>query len=132
LRESLRAAARSSPLAVSVRAAGIGRFREEIEVAVYFCCLEALQNVVKHAGDDAVASLRLWRDRRAVRFSITDNGVGFVPRPGTQGAGLTNMVDRMGAVGGTLTVRSSPEEGTTILGGVAIEASERSSDVVRI
>jgi signal transduction histidine kinase len=67
-----------------------------------------------------------------VRFSITDNGVGFVPRPGTQGAGLTNMVDRIGAVGGTLTVRSSPEEGTTILGGVAIETSERSSDVVRV
>jgi signal transduction histidine kinase len=129
---ALREVARRAGVALTVDLEDVGRLSEDRETAIYYCCLEALQNVVKHAGDDAVASLRLWRDRRAVRFSITDNGVGFVPRPGTQGAGLTNMVDRMGAVGGTLTVRSSPEEGTTILGGVAIEASERSSDVVRI
>jgi len=65
-----------------------------------------------------------------VRFSVGDNGVGFVLRPAHKGAGLTNMTDRIGAVGGTLTVRSAPGEGTTILGRVAIETSDRPGDVV--
>ena len=129
---ALREVARRAGVALTVDLEDVGRLSEDRETAIYYCCLEALQNVAKHAGDDTVASLRLWRDRRAVRFSVTDDGVGFVPRPGTNGAGLTNMVDRMGAVGGTLTVRSSPGEGTTILGGVAIESSNRSSDVVRV
>ena len=130
---ALREVARRAGVALAVDLEDVGRLSEDRETAIYYCCLEALQNVAKHAGDDTVASLRLWRDRRAVRFSVTDDGVGFVPRPGTQGAGLTNMVDRIGAVGGTLTVRSSPGEGTTILGGVAIEESDRSTDdVVRV
>lgn len=130
---ALREVARRAGVALTVDLEDVGRLSEDRETAIYYCCLEALQNVAKHAGDDTVASLRLWRDRRAVRFSVTDDGVGFVPRPGTHGAGLTNMVDRMGAVGGTLTVRSSPGEGTTILGGVTIESSDRSTDdVVRV
>jgi signal transduction histidine kinase len=65
-----------------------------------------------------------------VRFAVSDNGVGFVRRPAHQGAGLTNMVDRIGAVGGTLSIRSAPGEGTTVLGRVGIEASDRIGDVV--
>jgi signal transduction histidine kinase len=133
LEAALREVARRAGVRLTVDLDDVGRLSEDRETAIYYCCLEALQNVAKHAGDDTAASLRLWRDRRAVRFAVTDDGVGFAPRPGTHGAGLTNMVDRMGAVGGTLTVRSSPGEGTTILGGVAIEASDRSTDdVVRV
>jgi signal transduction histidine kinase len=77
--------------------------------------------------------LRLWRDRQAVRFAVSDNGVGFVPgRLSLRGAGLTNMNDRMGAVGGTLTVRSAPGEGTTVLGAVTIEAGDRIGDGVNV
>jgi signal transduction histidine kinase len=129
---ALREVARRAAVALTVDLEDVGRLSEDRETAIYYCCLEGLQNVAKHAGDDAIASLRLWRDQRAVRFSVTDDGVGFVAGPGTQGAGLTNMVDRIGAVGGTLTVRSSPGEGTTILGGVAIEATDRTSDVVHV
>jgi signal transduction histidine kinase len=110
----------------------VGRLSEDRETAIYYCCLEALQNVAKHAGDDAEALLRLWRDRNAVRFAVSDNGLGFVPRPAHNGAGLTNMSDRIGAVGGTLSVRSTPGEGTTILGRVAIETSDRIGDIVRV
>jgi len=110
----------------------VGRLPEDRETAIYYCCLEALQNVAKHAGDDAVASLRLWRDPKAVRFSVVDNGVGFLPHPDGKGAGLTNMADRIGAVGGTLAVRSKPGEGTKILGRVTIEASDRAGDVVPV
>jgi signal transduction histidine kinase len=128
---ALREVTRRSSLPLSVDLEDVGRLSEDHETAIYYCCLEALQNVAKHAGDDAEPSLRLWRDRKTVRFSVTDDGRGFVPRPATKGAGLTNMNDRMGAVGGTLSVTSAPGRGTTIRGGVAVEASDRAGDVVR-
>ncbi len=132
LEAALREVARRWHLPLNVDLEDVGRLSEDREIAIYYCCLEALQNVAKHAGGDAVASLRLWRERNAVRFSVSDDGVGFVSRPGAKGAGLTNMVDRIGAVGGTLAVRSAPGEGTTVLGRVTIEASDRSSDVIHI
>jgi signal transduction histidine kinase len=132
LEAALREVARRSSVPLTLDLEDVGRLSEDCETAIYYCCLEALQNVAKHAGDDAVASLRLWRDRRAVRFSVSDDGAGYVPRTGTNGAGLTNMTDRMGAVGGTLTVRSKPGEGTLVHGGVASEASDRTGDVVRV
>ena len=132
LAAALREVARRSTVPLTVDLADVGRLSEDRETAIYYCCLEALQNVAKHAGDDAEALLRLWRDRNAVRFAVSDNGLGFVPRPAHNGAGLTNMTDRIGAVGGTLSVRSTPEEGTTVLGGVAIETSDRIGDVVGV
>jgi signal transduction histidine kinase len=132
LEAALREVARRSSVPLTVDFEDVGRLSEDCETAIYYCCLEALQNVAKHAGDDAVASLRLWRDRKAVRFSVRDDGVGYVPRPGINGAGLTNMTDRMGAVGGTLRVRSRPGEGTMVEGGVASEASDRIGDVVSV
>ena len=130
LEAALREVARRWHVPLNVDLEDVGRLSEDRETAIYYCCLEALQNVAKHAGDDAVASLRLWRDTKAVRFSVRDNGVGFLSRRGAKGAGLTNMVDRIGAVGGTLAVRSAPGEGTTVLGRVTIEASDRVGDVV--
>ena len=127
---ALREVARRASVSLTVELEDVGRLSEDRETAIYYCCLEGLQNVAKHAGEDAVASLRLWRDRETVRFSVSDNGVGVVLRPAHKGAGLTNMTDRIGAVGGTLTVRSAPGEGTTILGRVAIETSDRPGDVV--
>ncbi len=132
LEAALREVARRSTMPLTVDLADVGRLSEDRETAIYYCCLEALQNVAKHAGDDAEALLRLWRDRNAVRFAVSDNGLGFVPRPAHNGAGLTNMTDRIGAVGGTLSVRSTPGEGTSVLGGVAIETSDRIGDIVRV
>ena len=64
---------------------------------------------------------------------MSDDGVGFVPRrPAGQGAGLTNMTDRIGAVGGTLAVRSALGEGTTVQGAVTIEADDRIGDVLNV
>jgi signal transduction histidine kinase len=132
LATALREVARRSTMPLTVDLADVGRLSEDRETAIYYCCLEALQNVAKHAGDDAEALLRLWRDRNAVRFAVSDNGLGFVPRPAHNGAGLTNMTDRIGAVGGTLSVRSTPGEGTTVLGAVATEVSDRIGDVVGV
>jgi signal transduction histidine kinase len=121
----LQDAARRSTVPVTLDVADVGRFSEDCEAAVYYCCLEALQNVDKHAGPDATALLRLWRDGRVLRFSVTDDGVGFDARPGANGAGLTNMADRMGAVGGLVSVRSVPGSGTTVEGRLPVEARVR-------
>lgn len=129
---ALREVARRSPVPLTVDLEDVGRLSEECETAIYYCCLEALQNVAKHGGDGAAAKLRLWRERGSVRFSLTDDGVGFVTRgPAAGGAGLTNMTDRIGAVGGTLAVRSSPGDGTTVLGTV-IEAGDRIGNAVHV
>ena len=116
LREALRSAARSSPLAVSVRAAGLGRYPEDLEVAVYFCCLEAIQNVVKHAGPDATAMVTLSREGSYLRFEVHDTGVGFDPESDGQGSGLVNMRDRIEAVGGSLEVTARRGRGTSVRG----------------
>ena len=77
--EALRAAARSSPVPAEVRGR-VGRYAEDVEVAVYFCCLEALQNVAKHAGPDATATVALREDEGYISFQVRDSGVGFSPR----------------------------------------------------
>jgi signal transduction histidine kinase len=87
----------------------------ETEAAVYFSCLEALQNVVKHAGATAVL-VRLEEDRSGLRFSVADDGAGFDLHRTRRGAGLDNMTERVRAAGGELTVRSIPGRGTTVTG----------------
>jgi signal transduction histidine kinase len=124
---ALKEAGRRSSVPVVLELENIGRLDEDSEVAVYYCCLEALQNVAKHAGSEASVRLRLWRDRWAVRFSVTDDGVGFVPTRSATGAGLTNMADRIEAVGGSVSIRSAPGEGTTVEGRLALQKRDRSS-----
>ena len=118
--EALRAAGRSSPSRVEVRSRSVGRYPEEIEVAVYFCCLEALQNVTKHAGPHAAASILLHEEGRLLGFEVRDSGVGFDPLGVGQGTGLVNMRDRVEAVGGELEVLSRLGRGTTIRGHVPV------------
>jgi signal transduction histidine kinase len=115
LAEALRAAAKRSPLDVTVRSDGLERLPEPVEVAVYFCCLEALQNAAKHApGSRVTITLRGDHPDGAPRFHVTDDGPGFDPATVTAGGGSENMVDRIGAIGGTVTLRSAPGQGTTV------------------
>jgi signal transduction histidine kinase len=128
---ALHEAARRSTVPVTTEIQGVGRFSEDCEAAVYYCCLEALQNIAKHAGDDATATLRLWRDRRVVHFCVSDDGVGFSQGSTAGGAGFTNMADRIGAVGGTVAVKSTPGEGAIVEIRLRVEASEGTrSDVI--
>jgi signal transduction histidine kinase len=120
LREALLSAARSSPLAVSVRAPGIGRYSDEVEIAVYFCCLEAIQNVVRHAGPDATALVTLSQDGPSLCFEVHDTGVGFDPEADGTGGGLVNMRDRIEAVGGVVEVTGRRGRGTSVRGRVRV------------
>jgi signal transduction histidine kinase len=102
-----------------VDARGIGRYGLEIESAVYFCCLEALQNAAKHAAG-AQVTVRLWEESGGLLFAVTDDGPGFAAARARSGHGYTNMADRLGAIGGTVRWESAPGQGTTISGSVPL------------
>jgi len=87
-----------------------------VEVAVYFACLEAMQNVVKHGGEDAEARVRLWQEGTWLCFEVRDTGVGCEAESTTGGAGRSNMRDRIEAVGGALTFNSYIGVGTVVRG----------------
>jgi signal transduction histidine kinase len=106
--------AERSPIPAVVEANGTGRYPREIEAAVYFCCLEALQNAAKHAGDGAAATIQLHEQNGRLTFTVADDGRGFDAPAAASHGGLQNMADRIGALGGTLTVTSSPGDGTTV------------------
>ena len=115
---ALAAVARRSAIPVNVLDAGIGRHAEATEMTVYFCCLECLQNAAKHAGPGAAVTIRLSETDSRVCFSVDDDGAGFDPGAVERGAGLTNLADRVAAVGGILEIDAGPGRGTHITGSV--------------
>ena len=120
LGDALRAAASRSPLTVRVAVADdVGRYPAEVEAAIYFSCLEALQNAAKHAPE-ATAELRLWTASGGLLFSVTDDGPGFDPAVARRGHGFVNMADRLGAIGGTVRWDSRPGHGATVSGSVPL------------
>jgi signal transduction histidine kinase len=100
---------------VTVDADGIGRFPQQTEAAVYFCCLEALQNTAKYAHATR-ARICLQRQNGTLRFTLSDDGAGSDTSHTPLGSGQRNMADRLAALGGRLEVRSAPSQGTTITG----------------
>jgi signal transduction histidine kinase len=117
---ALHAVAGRSAIPVTIESAGLGRQSEAVEMTVYFCCLECLQNAAKHAGRGARATIRLGERAGRVQFCVEDDGSGFDPRAAERGAGLTNLEDRVAAVGGWLRVDSAPGRGTTITGEIPV------------
>jgi signal transduction histidine kinase len=115
LAEALQAAATRATLPTEVAVRLPGRYPEEAETAVYFCCLEAMQNAGKHAGPGSCVRVEVGGDACELRFGVRDDGAGFSV-DAVQGAGFANMADRLGAIGGTLTIESAPGAGTTVSG----------------
>jgi len=104
---------------VVVTASGIGRYEPEVEAAVYFSCLEALQNASKYAHATQL-TIDLQQEAGELRFRVRDNGVGFDPETIVAGSGIQNMQDRIGSLGGRVMLRSSPGEGTTVSGTIPL------------
>jgi signal transduction histidine kinase len=117
---ALEAQARKSTIPTVVDAQELGRYSQEVEAAVYFSCLEALQNVAKYA-QASTATVRLGQDDGVLRFEVDDDGDGFDPAATGYGTGLQGIADRLDAIGGEIAVRSSPGRGTTIAGRIPVE-----------
>jgi signal transduction histidine kinase len=115
---ALEAQARKSPVPVSVEPNGIGRYGQDVESAVYFCVLEALNNVAKYAEASGVM-VRLGERTGRLRFEVLDDGRGF-DRGAAHGTGLQGMADRLDAIGGVLDVTTRPGQGTSVVGEVPI------------
>ena len=116
---ALEAQARKATVPTSVETGDLARCAPDVKATIYFCTLEALQNVAKYAAATS-ARIRLGREDGHVTFEIEDDGAGFDPSTTGYGTGLRGMADRLDAIGGSLEVRSAPGEGTTIVGRVPI------------
>jgi signal transduction histidine kinase len=121
---SLESVAAHAPLPVTVESLGFGRYAPRIERGIYYCCLEGLQNAVKHAGPTATVRIRLVGEANHVSFSVEDSGIGFDPARVEAGLGLVSLADRVDVLGGNLTIHSYPGLGTRIHGEVPVAVSE--------
>ena len=117
---ALRARAAHSPVPIQLVVRHVGRYTPEVESAVYFCVLEALQNVAKHATGARRVVVSVAEQPGELRLRVRDDGSG--PASGTirAGAGVTNMRDRLATVGGVLEIRTVPGSGTTVDGRVPL------------
>jgi signal transduction histidine kinase len=116
---AVEAQARKAAVPTTVTADGIQRYPQEIEAAVYFCVLEALNNVAKYASATR-AAITLTQTDGQLTFEVGDDGSGFDVERARDGTGLQGMADRLDAIGGSLTVRSVPGEGSTVGGRVPL------------
>ena len=123
LQSALAAAARRRVPPAALVADGIGRYPPDMEAAVYFCCLEGLQNSSKHAGADAHAEVQLSGLHDELRFAVVDDGIGCdVGSARRSGAGLANMRERVAVFGGTMTIDSAPGRGMQLQGRIPLAA----------
>ncbi|WP_101951956.1 sensor histidine kinase [Mycobacterium sp. 3519A] len=116
LTEALPTLAARASVPAHVDLQGLGRYPPSTEAALYYCCSEALQNAAKHGGPGTTVTIKARGDGQTLHLSISDTGRGF--EPGTIGHGLTNMTDRLSAIGGRLVIETSPGRGTRIVAAV--------------
>ena len=127
LAQALPAVAAHAPVPVQLNLPGLGRYPAAIEAALYFCCSEALQNAAKHGGPDTTVTITAHADDRMLTLTISDTGRGF--DPATTGTGLTNMTDRLSAIGGHLVIDTAPGRGTRITAAIATPMQPGSSEL---
>jgi signal transduction histidine kinase len=117
---ALREAVEAVPLPAELTCEGTHRYPREFEAAVFFCCLEALQNASKHAGASAKVAVSLSEGADHLVFEVADDGRGFDPGRVARSAGMQNMLDRVGALGGTLEADSVPGKGARVVGRIPV------------
>ncbi len=127
LQAALESQARKAAVPVTVTADGVARYAQDIEAAVYFSVLEALQNVQKYAQATG-ASVRLRESDGQLQFSVTDDGRGFDTVATSKGSGLVNLADRIDSLGGSVVVESAPGQGTRLRGSLPVYDATRAAD----
>jgi signal transduction histidine kinase len=127
LAQALPAVAARAPVPVQLNLQGLGRYPASIETALYFCGSEALQNAAKHGGPDTTVTITAHANDRMLTLTISDTGRGF--DPATTGTGLTNMTDRLSAIGGNLVIDTAPGRGTRVTAVIATPAQPGCSEL---
>jgi signal transduction histidine kinase len=117
---SLKSVAQHSGRSVEVTGDGVERYSAEIESALYYCCREALQNAIRHAGPGAHIAIHLRDSGDGLSFEVRDDGDGFDAGARRTGDGLNNMEDRIGALDGSIQFVSTPGKGTVVSGAVPL------------
>jgi signal transduction histidine kinase len=113
-----------SAIPITISADAVDRYGQDVESAVYFSCLEAMNNAAKYAKASSV-HVSLQQEDGVLRFDVTDDGRGFDPSSTTFGTGLQSIADRLEALGGSVTIRSIRGEGTTVSGSVPVGMEAR-------
>lgn len=119
LADALRSAAAASAMRASVQTATLDRHAPDVEATAYFCCVEALRQSARRAGPGARATIRLWQVEATLHFEVVVDDVEGGP-PGSVGEELIGISDRLGALGGALTVTGQPGRGTSICGRIPL------------
>lgn len=114
LARALHAVARRSPIRIDVRDEATQPIDDSTQVALYFVCVEAIQNATKHGGAATNVTISLTDESGDLVVTIADDGPGFEPDTHRSARGLLNMSDRVGALGGELTVDAAPGRGATV------------------
>jgi signal transduction histidine kinase len=127
LAQAVPAVAARASVPVRLNLQGLGRYPVSIEAALYFCCSEALQNATKHGGPGTTVTITAHADDRMLTLTISDTGRGFDPT--TTGTGLTNMTDRLSALGGHLVIDTAPGRGTRVTAVIATPVQPDSSEL---
>jgi signal transduction histidine kinase len=134
LEEALRNASTRFALPVDIDVQLAERPPADLEAAVYFCCLEAVNNAAKHAGEGATITLTVGVEAGSLAFAVADNGAGFDVARAAGGQGFDNMRDRLGAYGGELVVESTPGVGSCVRGRLPLAgpAESETADVAAL
>lgn len=127
LRAAVEESLRDTDLRHDFAAEGAARpAHQDVETAVFRVTQEAIANVVKHAAARTVRVVLAYEPTR-IRLAVTDDGRGFVVDPDLRAysghLGLLGMRERASRAHGTLTVRSSPGQGTEVVLLVPLEAA---------
>ena len=122
LAAALQSAADRCPLSVTVALDDVGRHHPDVEAALYFCCVEAMQNAVKHARARSIR-LACGNDASTLWISVTDDGIGFDPATTSAGRGIDNIRDRLGAIGGDLELITTRDAGVTVRGSAPVNGA---------
>jgi signal transduction histidine kinase len=117
---ALESQTRRSVVPIEFNPDGADRYPQEVEAAVYFSVLEALQNVAKYAHASR-AQVRLLQSDAALVFEVDDDGVGFDPASTGHGTGLQGIADRLAALDGRIEIRSRPGGGTVVTGTIPLK-----------
>ena len=119
LERALRTQAQRAPIPVDLRASGLCRYERRVEATVYFCVLEAARNAITHA-DATCLKVRLDDRDGRLTFRVIDDGRGFDPAAVVHGLGLTNMGDRVDALGGSLAIEADVDGGVQVVGSIPV------------